>query len=236
VYDTAFPVEVALSEDGAYIAALLGDQVHIWSIDAFPEGEEIVVLPAEPMSLGFGKRWIAFVGSTLFYPREFLLTGYDAATGEAVVLESSLPLLGLAYAPDARRLAVLTASDPALPDSMAEISVWDFDASFSSAELVATYPIELRLTWSLDISPDGSLIATAPRYGYGIGYDDVPHGIEFYDALSGDYVGLIDDAYTTDETSVGTNGPIAFSPDGRLLQVVNANGDLEIWGVPEQGS
>lgn len=135
-----------------------------------------------------------------------------AATGKKIrtIALQSLPMTGLAFAPDGHRL--ITADEQA-------VQIWDVDTGTELHKFVVESPSSIGL---LELSPDGRFLAVG-RGGYG----DAPVGrmqrIAIWDATTGKELRVLDG----DPDMLLT---LVFSPDGKRL-AASGRRNIRVWDV-----
>lgn len=134
---------------------------------------------------------------------------WDVATGEPTTARLRHPTLvtGLAYSPDGRRIATISAPW-SFETSVAELRVWDV------ARGVSLFPA-LRLNGTanaLKFSPDGQRVVTGERDGM----------VRIWDSGTGRALGSL----SGHSAAVSA---LSFSPDGHLIASASDDGTARVW-------
>ncbi len=222
------------------ILVLDGDGLSLWDIDS---GELVGSIRGviRTIAIAPDKRSVAYSGS------DSVINILDLAT-RRVIRAIDTGLLGsvadIQYSADGSKIAV---------DNYSGASVY----SISSGRLAYQIPSSPDSYW-LSASPYGPLTAIGGRDGYMELWNfNQDHPIQTFKVLlpgpefvayyspSGDILAIDNRFWDTKTGRLLFELPddyhafylieeIAFSPDGRLIAITNADGTLDIWGVPKQ--
>jgi len=117
----------------------------------------------------------------------------------------------VAFSPDGNLLASISGD---ITEKDISVRFWDVA---SGEQLVNMETHNHARLGSVSFSPDGLLLVTC-------GGPSSDGTINLYDVKNGDLVTVLDGG---DEAVVG----VSFSPDGRLIAISNAVGEIQIWGI-----
>jgi len=198
------------SPDGKLIAAgSRNDAIRIWEADTGTEyavlhghSDEITGISFSPDS--------ALLASASF-DNTIRLWDITTKSEQSILSSHSSDVGDVAFSPDGNLLASISGD---ITEKDISVRFWDVA---SGEQLVNMETHNHARLGSVSFSPDGLLLVTC-------GGPSSDGTINLYDVKNGDLVTVLDGG---DEAVVG----VSFSPDGHLIAISNAVGEIQLWGI-----
>lgn len=242
--------DIDFSNTGEYMSLATFETVEVWNVNT--QEQTRIIDQQDIISLGLR----GAMYSADFHPitDHLITTNADGFIEWNTTLESPVKVwnqpgffvLDIDFAPSGDIMAIgymggVILTDPDKPDDMVALVSGEanrnvlFNANGSVLGYISDGGFEVGL-WNMATSEDTIIIQ--PGYeaiGNDIGFNGdgrlfmiaTPDGLQFYGAITSDYLGKLDD-YSNEILS------LSASNEGRFLITGHENGELIIWGVPKQ--
>jgi WD40 repeat protein len=194
---TAGVVSLAFSPGGQYLASAGSDNtIKIWDLHT---GRELISLPSRGIDLNA----LAFSPSANMLASSALIWDVDRGQVFQTIGQGDLGPGKVAFSPDASLLAVATHYGP--------FFLWDV----STGQILRMLDDKPgAFSFSVEFSPDGTLLATSER-----------SVVRLWEVASGQVITTLKHQEDRDVHDV------AFSPDGRFLAAGGTENDITIWDL-----
>ncbi len=233
-------VQFTFAPDGTRLASASLKTIKIWDVVS---GQELRTLTTKIVAeKGFGSQdgYGNFANALAFSPdgEMFVIGGesgpvklYMLSTGE-LLGELTPPadrVVRVTFSHDSKLLAV--AYDQYVPTEVIGVQIWDVATQSPIAELDDFKDG----VFSVDFSPDGTLLATSGGNPWG-----APGFVKLWDVATGELI--LDSGFTNNCTNEGacdppffdTTSTITFNPDGSLLAGSNYDGSIHLYDIVKQ--